>query len=507
LYNGILIINNRKVSKTNNTIQAFWVSMGSLSSMALSIISAMILSRHLDKTDYGTYKQIVYVYSTLLVIFSAGLPRVFSYFLPRYNLNEGKTIVNKINKVLLLAGGVFSIFLFVFSDLIANFLKNEELSYALKVFSPIPLFLLPTLGIEGIFATYKKTQYIAIYNTCSRLIMLLLIITPVLFFKGGYISAIYGWLVASIITFFLSYFFKGIPFKGIMSTKTTLQLKTIFNYSLPLVLASLWGVAIKAADQFYISRFFGTEVFAEFSNGFIELPFVAMITSSTSIVLMPYFSKTLNENGSIEELLVKWRSALNKSALIIYPIVIFFIAFASSFVTLMYSEKYEESTIYFKINMLLNFFNIVIFAPLFFSLGKTKLYANVHMVLFVVIWVTDYLVILLFNSPIAVAFNSTFIHIFKVLIFIYLAANILNVKFYDLFPLKKIGLILIHTVVVILFTLLIVKNIIIIEKIWIELLVSSIIYATLLLVTAPLFKIDYISVINPILHKFKKRNI
>ena len=80
---------------TSNTLQVFWVALGGLSSLGLSIISAAILSRYFDKAEYGTYKQILYVYTTLLVIFSAGLPRVYAYFLPRYSLEEGKAIVWK----------------------------------------------------------------------------------------------------------------------------------------------------------------------------------------------------------------------------------------------------------------------------------------------------------------------------------------------------------------------------------------------------------------------------
>ena len=149
----------------SNTHQAFWVIIGSLSSFSLAIISSAILSRYFPKDEYGTYKQIIYVYSTVLIIFTAGLPEVFAYFLPRYSLGEGKSIVLKITKTLFLSGAFCSISLFFFSRLIAKGLNNPELERGLKVFSPIPFLLLPTLGIEGIFSTYKKTIFIGIYNT------------------------------------------------------------------------------------------------------------------------------------------------------------------------------------------------------------------------------------------------------------------------------------------------------------------------------------------------------
>ena len=84
------------VNDKSNFNQAFWLSISSASSMLVSILSAVILSRYFDKVEYGTYKQIIFVYNTLLVVFQAGLPSVFTYFLPRYNHGEGKFIVKKL---------------------------------------------------------------------------------------------------------------------------------------------------------------------------------------------------------------------------------------------------------------------------------------------------------------------------------------------------------------------------------------------------------------------------
>ncbi|MFT7073666.1 MAG: O-antigen/teichoic acid export membrane protein [Patiriisocius sp.] len=491
-------------SKTNNTVQAFWVAMGSMSSIALSIVSAAILSRYFNKADYGTYKQIVYVYSTLLVVFSAGLPRVFSYFLPRFSLEEGKTIVKKVNRVLFLAGLFFSLFLFSFSGIIASVLKNPDLAYGLKVFSPIPMLLLPTLGIEGIFSTYKKTMFIAIYNTLSRVLMLIFIVVPVIIFKGDYISAIYGWLVVSILTFIMAYFFKGIPFINIESKETTLNYKEIFAYSTPLVIASIWGITIKSADQFYISRYFGKEVFAEFSNGFIELPFVTMITASTSVVLMPMFSKVFHENKGIDGLIKTWRSSLNKSSKVIFPIVIFFMVFASEIMVVLYSEQYKQSSVYFRINMFLNFFNIIIFAPLFLAMGKTKLYAKVHMVLAIIIWITGYILVKYIDSPIAIAVNSTTLQIFKIIFFIFLSSKILKIKFIDFFPFKSFALILLQGVLMISIVMVVQIYLLSNTPLILQLIICSFLYGALMLVTGKFFKIDYLSVVQPLLQRIKK---
>ena len=274
-----------------NTSQAVWVGLGTLSTLLLSLVSAAILSRYLSKAEYGTYKQVLYVYNSLLFIFTAGLPKVFGYYLPRYSLGQGKTIVWRITTLLFFSGMLFSIFLFLGARPLAVALKNPELISGLQIFAIVPTLLLPTLGLEGILATYKKTPFLALYNVVTRLIMLVCIVLPVLVWGSDYRFAIYGWIVASAVSLVVALVFKNIPFRGIASNTTDLSTQEILSYSLPIVVASLAGIAIKASDQFYISRYFGAETFAEFSNGFIRLPFASMITGAAATVLMPVFSK------------------------------------------------------------------------------------------------------------------------------------------------------------------------------------------------------------------------
>ncbi|MBK8547496.1 MAG: oligosaccharide flippase family protein [Saprospiraceae bacterium] len=167
--------------------------------------------------------------------------------------------------------------------------------------------------------------------------------------------------------------FRNLPFKGVTPSPSAISTKVIFAYSIPLVTASLWGMAIKYADQFYISNYFGPEVYAEFSNGFIDIPFVGMITSSASVVLMPLFSNYIYNNDS-NKLVQTLQNTIKKSALIIYPITIFCLMFSKEIMETLFSKSYSISGIYFKINIYLNFFNIIVFTPIILALGKTKFF-------------------------------------------------------------------------------------------------------------------------------------
>lgn len=125
---------NNNLSQSN-TYQAMWVGLGSIASFAFSIISAAVLSRYLSKSEYGTYKQVMYVYNTLLVVFTLGLPKAYAYFLPRFDIKYGNSIVNKINIIFFLIGLIFTILLYFGAPTIANVLQNPKLVTSMRLFA------------------------------------------------------------------------------------------------------------------------------------------------------------------------------------------------------------------------------------------------------------------------------------------------------------------------------------------------------------------------------------
>ncbi|MDR2951252.1 MAG: oligosaccharide flippase family protein [Prevotella sp.] len=489
----------------SNTVQVFWAAAGNFASFGFAMISSMILSRFLLKEDYGTYRQVIYIYSTLLMVFTLGLPKAFSYFLPRVELGEAKDITQKINSVFFVIGLVFSLLLFLFSSQIASILKNDSLSFALKIFSPVPLFMLPTMGLESILATYKKTQILAIYTIITRIIMLLCVALPVVIFKGDYISATIGFVVSSFFTLIIGLYLKNIPFKTVKKIKTNVSYRHIFKYSLPLMHASLWGILISSADQFFISRFFGTEIFAEFSNGSLELPFVGMIIGASSTVLMPLFSRKIYENvNPKQEILPIWRSAFEKTAKIIYPLVIFFWFFADIVMVILYGNSYEASSVYFRIKLIVNFFTLITFAPLILAIGAVKFYKNVHMYGAIILIALEYISIQLFHSAEIITVISVICQIGRILVMLSFVARFFELSLIDLFPIKLLINILFPSIII-LFTIRYIYTYFSINN-FIQIIVGFILYILIYGTWAYFRKIDYLPIIKPIILIFIGKN-
>ena len=432
---------------TNNTKQATWVGIGSLCSFGFTIVSSMILSRYFDKAEYGTYKQVMYVYNTLLTIFTLGLPKAFSYFLPRVENAQAKGLIRKITNLFFLLGGLLSIVLFLFSPQIALILKNPDLKIALRIFAIVPFLLLPTMGLEGILATYKKTMFLAIYNISTNIFKLLCVTLPVMFWNLQYKEALIGFVIASLLTFLTALYLKFYPVRRFPLEKCAISYREIFNFSLPLLTASLWGIAIHSTDQFFISRYFGRETFAEFSNGSFELPIIGMVISACATVLSPIYSRLSHEEvNPKEEMFPLWKNVTEKSALLIYPLLIYCCFFADSIMTALYGTKYETSHVYFQIKLSIDFLRIVSFAPLLINTGRVKAYSRTLMANAIAVPILEFAVISLIPSPYAISVVSAVCRLAQILVCLFIVANYFQVRIWELFPWRTICLIILPSI-------------------------------------------------------------
>lgn len=491
------------MAKTNNTKQAAWIAIGSLFSFGFGIVSSMILSRYFEKGDYGTYKQVLYVYNTMLTVFTLGLPKAFSYFLPRTPLDQAKSLIRKITNLFFLLGGIFSLSLFVGAGIISDLMKNPDLTFALRIFSVVPFLMLPTMGLEGILATYRKTKFMALYTIVTRSIMLLCVALPVVLFHVGYIGSIIGFVVASLASSLLALYLKYMPVRHQGNEDCNVSFREIFNFSLPLLLASLWGMLIHSVDQFFISRYFGTVAFAEFSNGAIQIPFISMIISSSAAVLTPLLSgkiEKLNQERSIISGL--WSSTLTKSMMLVYPMIIFFMLDANLIMTTLYGKSYEASGGYFIIKTMVNITKVIPFYPFLVAFGAVKVYSRSMMWTFLLMVLLEYVSILIIPNPLILTAIHTICLIGQCVFFIiFIAHSLLHVSVLSLIPWVNMFKVVCIGTVCVLFVQItdkfLLSSIHDVLRVCLHVLIYGITYLTI----GKIFKLNYYSIIKPLVKK------
>lgn len=415
-----------------NSKQVMWVAIGQFSAFAIGILSPMILSRFFTKADYGTYKQVMYVYNTLLIVFTLGLPKSYSYFIPRVSLSESKDVIHKISRIFVILGVLFSLILFSGASIIAEILHNPDLEKAIRWFSPTPLLMLPVMGLEGILASYKRPKHIALFSFCTRLFTLFCTVLPVIAFNGTYIHSIIGFDIASLLTCVFAFYLRYLPTKNVIAKRSDITYKEIFAFSLPLLTASLWIMLFQSTNQFFISRYYGNEVFAEFSNGFMDFPIIPMVVNSVATVLAPVFAgMAIKDKCSIGDVC---HSAIGKTVKIIYPVTVYCIMFSGIVMTCLYGRQYSDSGVFFAIKNLEGFFTVMPFYPILMAMGKTKQYSNVHMIIALLLIPSEYLLVKL-DAPVYF-FGLVFVlfAFAKVILQFFVVSRSVNVSASELIP-------------------------------------------------------------------------
>lgn len=490
-------MNNNNNSNFN---QAVWLGIGSLSSFLLSFVSAAILSRYFDKTEYGTYKQILYVYTTLYSLFTMGLPSVFSYFIPRLESGQQKTLITGLNRVFIIIGAFFSVSLFFLSGPISILLKNPELSVGLKIFSPFPLFTLPAMGVGGIYTALRKTRTLALYDVSTKALMVVFIVVPVIVFHGTYKHAVIGWGIASFITFLWAMYLKNRPYTEVKKELFPNMYKAVFSYSIPLMGAFIGGFFISSADQFFVSRYFGTAVFAEVSNGCMTIPIATMVAGSVKSVLTPLFSKA-ESKGMFSSILGTYENAVKKTVTLVFPMLLFCIFFAREIMLIVYGSQYGESGKYMRVFLWREFFNCLPYFSVLMALGASKIYMNMHLIGAVLLWSFDLLVVTLGLPAQFIVIGSTLFYTLSAIYAYHYINRKSHVNLVTMDVIKHIAKVFLHSVLVLFLIYFFARYYLEGLPHVVVLAVAGVVFVVTMIFSGKILKIDYMESVKLLIKK------
>jgi O-antigen/teichoic acid export membrane protein len=212
------------------------------------------------------------------------------------------------------------------------------------------------------------------------------------------------------------------------------------KFSLPIGIASVVGVITTQLDKIVISAYFSPELFAIFSVGAAELPFIGIITNSINAVLLPAMSGKTDRG----EILEMYRGAVRKNALILLPIFAYCFVFAPYIIHVLYSAKYLASVPYFRIYLLSMPLRIATYGIIFQVFDKTKIIFGLSLLTLALNIVCNLLFIRLFGL-VGPAFSAVLAIYFSVFLSLVLFKTQLHISLRKVFPMEALFRILISS--------------------------------------------------------------
>ncbi|MGC9361376.1 MAG: oligosaccharide flippase family protein [Candidatus Syntrophosphaera sp.] len=344
--------------------QAGMLTSAELIRFGFKSIIGIVLARILIPAELGTYRQLFLIYATFSTLMLLGIPQSALFFLPKLrHIDSKKEFISRTVNLVTLLAFLFGIAIFAFRGFIARIFNNPRLDLLLIIYAVYPLFMFVTQIYSSITLGMKrpsKTIAFTLFSVASDAVFILgtALLTRNLYYivLGVMVSAFIQW---------------GFAHFNLNSYRTKVSFdpefyREVFQYSLPLGLASIIGMLSIQLDKFVVSGFFTPAQYAVFSIGAVELPFISILANSVNAILLPSIS---GDPGRLTDI---YRAAVRKNALIIFPLAMLFFIFAHPIITLLYTDTYAASVPYFQVYLLILPLRIATYGIIFMALKKTR---------------------------------------------------------------------------------------------------------------------------------------
>lgn len=359
------------MSKLSISDKAGMITLGRFLRAIGKLVMAIIIVRLLSKFEYGTYRQIILLYSLFSVVLLLGIPTSLYYFIPKYDEDKVRLFIIQSEAVLFLLGLILGLLFFATAIYWGKLFNNNTIIPYLRVFALYPLFDFPAQSLVPILICYDKHKMAASINIIYALTSIFSILIPLLMGFTLY-TAFWTLVIVSAIQLCIALFYilKLIGgFSGLMELKI---LKEQLRYSIPLGFSSIVTILSRELDKLVISVFFLPQIFGVYTVGARELPFVTIIPYAVASTLFPKFV-TMFENREKEEFFRLWHSAIRKVSLLLLPMIPFFMITATEVVTILYTKEYLAAVPVFRIYLLLLLVHITAFDSVVLSMGLPRL--------------------------------------------------------------------------------------------------------------------------------------
>ncbi len=312
---------------------------GRMLAFAATFYIPVVLARVFGPAQFGTYKQLFLIQSTVFYVGQMGMATSLYYFLPRTPERAGRYLANSL-LVLggaglcgmgLLAGG---------APQMAAWMKNGELSQYMVWMGLYLLLMMLAAPLEMLLIARHRHVFASASYALSDLARAAGLIAPALLFRN-LDAVVKGAVVVAAARALVALFWFGREFPGTLRPDREL-LKKQLGYALPFGVAVLIEVLQGNLPAYVVSYLTNPAAFAIFAVGCLQIPLVDFAASPTSDVMMVQMQEKIAQ-GRRAAVLGIWHDTTWKLALFFFPLAAMVMTVAPETIVLLFTRKYLAS--------------------------------------------------------------------------------------------------------------------------------------------------------------------
>jgi len=325
--------------------------LGRFFAFAVAFFVPMVNVRALSVEEFGFYRQFWLLFSTIVPILALGFPRSLLYYFPRSESEHEKSVYVAQTVAYLFMVSLIAVVVYAGMGKWLGAGMGELVRTFYWRLCAFTMFMLLSQHMEELFVADGQIERQSIYHVVVAVTRSVVVITTAWYTRdvGSIIWAL-TLFAAARAAFALIY--TKVVYRPSVRQVSFSTIREQISFALPLGMMAIATLLLTQTDKFIINRYMGREAFAIYSIGAHHLPFVAIIASSVASITFPLMAQYQKE-GRFADFLDLWKRAWLKTAVLFFPIAIFFMVTAKQFIIIFFTDDYADAVPVFRIYLIL----------------------------------------------------------------------------------------------------------------------------------------------------------
>jgi O-antigen/teichoic acid export membrane protein len=299
----------------------------------------LVLVRILDQHDFGTYKQVLLLSTSLYFVAQLGVATSLFYFLPKAGENAGRYLCNAC-LFLGAAGLACTLALGLGRFAVARWLNNPGLAEHLPATGAYTALVVATVVFEVAMTCRGQYRRAALTFAVTDSLRAAGFVVPVLLGLGVHGLLLGGIAVGACrLAAMIAYFRREY---GAALAPDSRLFGAQLAYAIPFGAAVFLEIVVTNLHQYVVSHRFDAAAFAIYAAGCLQIPFVDFVAVPAGDVMMVKMREALAKGVAGTALLI-WHDTTRKLALLFFPVAGLSLVAAQPLILVLYTPAYEAS--------------------------------------------------------------------------------------------------------------------------------------------------------------------
>lgn len=316
--------------------------------VAATFVVPLVLARILTPDLFGTYRQLLLVFTTVYGIAQLGMAESLFYFIPSDPLRAGAYTGNAM-LALASAGAVVAVTLTLVQNQLAVAFDNPALRGLLALLGGYLALMLVSAPLEIVLVSRGRHRAASVVYALSDIGRALSMLLPALVWRR--LDALFA---GAILFAAVRAVAAWISCRRELGTELRAEppyLGVQLRYALPLQLAAALEIAQANFHSYVVAGRFDPATFAIYSIGCLQIPLVDLVASSACNVMMVRMRERMAPDAPAAIMPI-WRDTTRKLALLLVPLLCLLAIAAHDLITVLFTEVYGASVPVFRIWLL-----------------------------------------------------------------------------------------------------------------------------------------------------------